>query len=37
MDKKKIVEQVSELALPICEACGVEPVSYTHLTLPTIA
>lgn len=31
MDKKKIVEQVSELALPICEACGVELVDVEYV------
>ena len=31
MDKKKIVEPVSELALPICEACGVELVDVEYV------
>ena len=29
--QKKIVEQVSELALPICEACGVELVDVEYV------
>ena len=38
----KTISTISELLAPsiahwnICEACNLEPVSYTHLTLPTI-
>ena len=31
------VKEVNELATILKEEYGIEPVSYTHLTLPTIA
>eukprot|EP00975_Prorocentrum_lima_P040358 8472785-Prorocentrum_lima.AAC.1 len=33
-DQNDVVKEVT--TAPLCTTCGKEPVSYTHLTLPTI-